>query len=400
MRKIQTGDVYTLGEHRLICGDCRSLDTINKLMNGKKAALVFTDPPYGMKKERDGVANDNLNLSDMTDFNKSWIGLSFNLLDDNGSWYMWGKDEQIMLTYADILRPMIERKEITFRNLITWEKPNTPGQLSADLRMYPVADEKCLFMIKGQQGFNDNLDNYFEGWEPLRAYLEEQKKIMGWTNVDVNRITGVTSVSRHAFSKSQWEIPTEENYNKMREACLVDGELKAFKKEYEDIKREYEDIKREYEDIKREFYDSRAFFDNTHAIMTQVWQFNRASPEEYADAFKFPTIKPIELCSRAIKSSSREGDIVVDLFGGSGSTLIACEELNRTCYMAEVVPDQVARIIARWEKKTGKEARKEPRVARWIYEEDTCRCSACGFDRGESGFAFCPICGAEILGAS
>ena len=393
MRKIQTGDVYTLGEHRLICGDCRSLETINKLMNGKKAALVFTDPPYGMKKERDGVANDNLNLSDMTDFNRSWIGLSFNLLDDNGSWYMWGKDEQIMLTYADILRPMIERKEITFRNLITWEKPNTPGQLSADLRMYPVADEKCLFLIKGQQGFNDNLDNYFEGWEPLRAYLEEQKKLMGWTNVDVNRITGVTSVSRHAFSKSQWEIPTEENYNKMREACRIEGEQKAFEKEYQAFKREYEDIK-------REFYDSRAFFDNTHAIMTQVWQFNRASPEEYAEAFKFPTIKPIELCSRAIKSSSREGDIVVDLFGGSGSTLIACEELGRTCYMSEVVPDQVAKIIARWEKKTGHQAKKEPRVARWILEDNICRCSSCGFDRGESLFAFCPICGAEILGAS
>ena len=392
MRKIQTGDVYTLGEHRLICGDCRELEIINKLMNGRKANLVFTDPPYGMKKEKDGVAGDNMNLAETVDFNRQWIAKSLNVLDDNGSWYMWGKDETVMLTYADILRPLIERHELTFRNLITWEKPNTPGQLSADLRMYPVADEKCLFLIKGAQGFNDNLDGYFEGWEPLRSYLDEQRKIMEWTAQDVRDITGVTSVARHAFSKSQWEIPTEENYNKMRDACLVDGERKAFEKEYKAFKREYEDIK-------REFYDSRAYFDNTHAIMSQVWQFNRASPEEYADAFKFPTIKPIELCSRAIKSSSREGDIVVDFFGGSGSTLIACEELGRTCYMIELVPDQVAKIIERWEKKTGKQAKKEPRVACWIMEDDTCRCSSCGFDRGESLFAFCPICGAEILGA-
>lgn len=397
MKKVKTGDVYTLGEHRLICGDCRELETINKLMNGRRANLVFTDPPYGMKKA--GVANDNMNLTDMLAFNGEWIQKSMDVLDSNGSWYCWGKDEQIMLIYATILRPMIERNEIVFRNLITWEKPSVPGQLSDTHRMYPVADEKCLFVMKGTQGFNNNADGFYEGFEPIRSYLDEQRKIMGWTAKDIRNITGVTSVARHAFSRSQWELPTEEHYNKMREACRIGGELQAFDKEYKAFYKEYKAFKREYDDIKQEFYNARAYFDNTHEIMTQTWLFNRASPEEYAEAFKFPTIKPVELCSRAIKSSSREGDLVVDFFGGSGSTLIACEELGRTCYMIELVPEQVSKIIERWEKKTGREAKREPRVAHWISEDNVCRCSACGFDRGESLFAFCPICGAEILGA-
>jgi DNA modification methylase len=68
------------------------------------------------------------------------------------------------------------------------------------------------------------------------------------------------------------------------------------------------------------------------------------------------TPKPIALCARAIKSSSRENETVLDLFGGSGSTLIACEQLNRKCYMMELEPKYVDVIIDRWEKLTGEKA--------------------------------------------
>lgn len=66
--------------------------------------------------------------------------------------------------------------------------------------------------------------------------------------------------------------------------------------------------------------------------------------------------KPIALCSRAIKSSSREGEIVLDVFGGSGSTLIACEQLNRKCYMMELDEHYCDVIINRWESFTRKKA--------------------------------------------
>lgn len=69
-----------------------------------------------------------------------------------------------------------------------------------------------------------------------------------------------------------------------------------------------------------------------------------------------PTMKPIELILKQIKNSSREGDNVLDLFGGSGTTLLACEELRRNCYMMEYDPKYADVIIARWEEMTGEKA--------------------------------------------
>ena len=78
--------------------------------------------------------------------------------------------------------------------------------------------------------------------------------------------------------------------------------------------------------------------------------------EEKETAGGHATPKPIALCSRAIKSSSREGEIVLDVFGGSGSTLIACEQLNRKAYLMELEPKWCDVIIKRWENFTGKKA--------------------------------------------
>ena len=341
------GDVWKLGRHYLMCGDSTKKEDVDKLMSrggyeSKKADLVFTDPPYGMKKEKDGVLNDNLNYDDLLDFNRQWIPLTFGALKDNGSWYCWGIDEPLMDIYSEILKPMQRENKITFRNLITWDKGNGQGQLSKDFRMYPIADEKCLFVMMGVQGLNNNADNYYEAWEPIRKYLADQKRIMGWDDDDVTRITGVTTVARHCFGKSQWEFPTEEHYNEMREACRIDGEYKAFK--------------REYEEIKREWYSTRAYFDNTHDNMNNVWHFDRTGKDEREHTGGHATPKPIALCSRAIKSSSRENEIVLDVFGGSGSTLIACEQLNRVCYMMELDPKFCDVIIKRWETLTGDKA--------------------------------------------
>ena len=106
-------------------------------------------------------------------------------------------------------------------------------------------------------------------------------------------------------------------------------------------------FEREYEDIKREYYANRAYFDNTHDNQNNVWHFDRVGKDEREHTGGHATPKPIALCSRAIKSSSREGEIVLDVFGGSGSTLIACEQLNRTCYMMELDPKYCQVIIDR-----------------------------------------------------
>ena len=116
-------------------------------------------------------------------------------------------------------------------------------------------------------------------------------------------------------------------------------------------------FKKEYDELKKEWLATRSYFNNTHDNMNNVWHFERASRSERELTGDHATPKPIALCSRGIKTSSQRGDIVLDLFGGSGSTLIACEQLNRKCYMMELDPHYCDVIITRWETLTGKQAR-------------------------------------------
>ena len=343
------GDIWELGNHRLMCGDSTDKATVELLMNGNKADMVFTDPPYGMKKEKEGVLNDNLNYTDLLEFNKKWIPLTFAALKDNGSWYCWGIDEPLMDIYSEILKPMIKANKITFRNLITWDKGSGQGQKSEEFRMYPIADEKCLFVMCGVQGFNTNADNYFEGWEPVRNYLLESRLAMGWDVPTMKRIAGPSDLWRDPWTgKSQWNMPTREVYEKFQRAA---------EKQREENNINNDAFRREYDALKSEYYSTRAYFNNIHDNMNNVWHFDRTSNEEKELTGGHATPKPIALCSRAIKSSSRDGEIVLDIFGGSGSTLIACEQLDRKCYMMELDPKYCDVIIKRWETLTGKKAK-------------------------------------------
>ena len=78
--------------------------------------------------------------------------------------------------------------------------------------------------------------------------------------------------------------------------------------------------------------------------------------QEFDHKRHHPTQKPIKLAAWFLERYSKEGDLVVDIFGGSGSTLIACEQLGRTCYMCELDPKYVDVIIERWENLTGQKA--------------------------------------------
>ena len=367
---VEEGDLYQLGNHRLYCGDATKQESYSILTNKKEMDLVFTDPPYGLKKEKDGVQNDNLNYDDLLEFNKQWIPLTFNTLTEVGSWYCWGFDEPLMDIYAFILKPMKKNNEITFRNYITWAKHMAYGINAEPMRQYPTETEKCLFVMKGVQGFNTNADNYWEEWEPIRKYLEDSRNIMGWTDEEINKITGVTTCARHYFNKSQWTFPTREHYlslQKEAEKQLKERGKKdydAFKKDYDALKKDYDALKKDYDALKKEWYSTRAYFNNTHndpnqdEIMTDVWRFSTTSITERESCGDHATPKPLRLCARAILSSSRENENVLDVFGGSGSTLIACEQLNRNCYMMELDPYYCQVIINRWEQYTGEKAEK------------------------------------------
>ena len=338
---IVIGDLFEIGEHRLLCGDSTDSDAVARLMNGEKADLGHNDPPYGMKKENEGVLNDNLNYNDLLQFNREWIALQFTHLKDNGSFYCWGIDEPLMDIYTEILKPYIKEQKATFRNLITWDKGNGQGQNSENTRSYAIADEKCLFAMCGVQGFNNNADNYFEGWEPIRDYLLEQRLKAGWDIPTMKRIAGHSDLNRdHWTCKSQWNMPTKEVYLTFQKWC-IENNTQAFQKEYEELKKEYEELKKEY-------YSTRAYFNNVHDNFNNVWKFERHLRQ--GDEGGHATPKPIPLCERVIKSSCPEKGLVLDVFLGSGSTMVAAHQLKRRCFGMELEPKYCAVIIDRMAK--------------------------------------------------
>jgi len=340
---IVLGDLFEIGEHRLLCGDSTDSDSVAKLMNGDKADMGFNDPPYGMKKENEGVLNDNLNFDDLLNFNREWITLQFSNLKENGSFYCWGIDEPLMDIYSNILKPYIKTQKATFRNLITWDKGHGQGQNSEGFRMYPIADEKCLFVMMGVQGFNNNADNYFEGWNNIVNYLDTEKNNAKLTIKDCKRLAGHSEKSGcHWFDKSQWMMPTEETYNSWKTYCQTNN-IDAFKKEYDELKKEYDELKKEY-------YSTRAYFNNTHDNQNNVWHFERTSNKERETTGGHATPKPIQLCERAIKSSCPDNGLILDFFLGSGSTMVASHQLKRKCYGMELDPKYCQVIIDRMRK--------------------------------------------------
>lgn len=345
----QPGEMYELGNSILLCGDSTNPEDVARILGGLKADLVFTDPPYGMKKESDGVANDNLNYDDLLEFNKKWLALAFEHLKENGSLYCWGIDEPLMDIYNYILKPKARAGEITFRNLITWDKGNGQGQNSEEYRMYAIADEKCLFVMNGQQNYGRDLSTWYEGFEPFRMLWIDNVKAAGLTLEKAEKIAGSTYAS-HYGSKSQYSFITAEAWANMKAYC-EENNIDAFK-------REYEEVKREYEEVKRAWYDTRAYFNNTWDNMNNVWHFAKTSGAERESAGGHATPKPVALCERAIKSSSRERETVLDFFGGSGSTLIAAEKNNRKALLIELEPKWCDVIRKRWTKWAQENGRK------------------------------------------
>ena len=234
------GDIWQLGRHRLMCGDSTDKATVELLMDGKKADMVFTDPPYGVsytgglqfkngtveKNNREMIKNDDVDIYEDV----------FRILSQfsNGACYVWFADTKAATLYN------AAEKYGEIHALIIWVKNGGYGALNAN---YKQKHELCLY------------------WKPKNAKLN---------------FCGAT---------------TE----------------------------------------------------------TTVWEVNKDGVNEY-----HPTQKPVALPAKAI--SNHDAETVLDLFGGSGSTLIACEQLDRTCYMMELDEKYCDVIIKRWETLTGEKA--------------------------------------------
>ena len=334
------GDVWLLGRHRLMCGDSTSIDAVERLMDGQKAALLHADPPYGMGKEVEEVANDNLYQDNLDAFQMEWWTTFRCVLEDNASAYIWGNAPDLWRLWYNGGLSGSER--MTMRNQIVWDKKHGHGMSSEQHRMFPTATEHCLFFMLGEQGFNNNADNYWKGWEPIRVWLSNERKLSGLTTDQCNSICNKQNMSQSAFTKGGFRLILEEDYNALRNA--TNGRY---------FVRDYDELKRDYDELKREFYATRAYFDNAHDNMTDVWGFGRVTREE---RHGHATPKPVEMMQRVMRSSLATGGLCVEPFGGSGSTLMGAERTGRVCYSMELQPKYCDLIITRWQNFTGQTA--------------------------------------------
>lgn len=236
------GDLITLGNHRLLCGDATKIEDVEKLMDGKKADMVFTDPPYRMQTE--GGTNHPIGRG--------------------------------AVKLGDAIKHLCDFDPIAFLNTL------------------PMAFCK----------------------NKLNAYIFCNKDLV--------------------LDYLSWAVKAGYNFNilfwKKPNAMPLDGQHRP-------------DV--EY----LLFFRKSAIWNNAikNANYSKCLEHSR-------EAGLHPTMKPVSLMENQLLISSNINSIVVDFFGGSGSTLIACEKTNRHCYMMELDPIYCDVIIERWEKATGKKA--------------------------------------------
>lgn len=341
------GDVWLLGGHRVMCGDSTVAEHLETLMAGSTAQLIHADPPYGMGKEKDGVANDNLYKEKLDAFQMAWWSQARKHTDNNGSAYIWGNAPDLWrLWYVGGLSAT---EKLELRNEIVWDKVAIPGMASPDLTQYPEASERCLFIQIGTQFIgNINADDFPDAWEPLRSSLAQEAARAGVKPPDIKRVCGCQMYG-HWFTRSQFTLIPQKHYAKLAEAYPG-----YFTTPWRELRAEWDRVNGRGRDVINGKLDgSRSYFDNAHDIMTDVWRFPRVTGE---DRHGHATPKPVAMLERVAMSSCPDEGIVLDPFCGTGPMVIACEKLGRFCFTMELLPQWVDVTVKRWQAFTGQRA--------------------------------------------
>jgi DNA modification methylase len=242
------GDLYLLGKHRLLCGDSTNINSLERLLDGEKADMVFTDPPYNanfksnFKKESfDVIKNDNMSEEDFDNFLAAIFNSMLCVVRPGASIYScinWQNYPQMLKAFKP-----------NFKHVVTiiWDKKHFGmGVISGNGPKYRPQYEMIIFGLVGDA-------------DPV------------------------------------WNAGHDER---------------------------------------------------------NVWSISRDSTLKY----DHPTQKPVEIVERAVNNSSNQGDIILDMFGGSGTTLVACEITGRRARLIELEPKYCDVIVKRYEDLTGKKA--------------------------------------------
>ena len=273
---VKTGDLFKLGEHYLLCGDSTVEANVKKLMNGTKAKILFTSPPYS--DMRDYHTNEeNLDLSNIIKFIQTFKPYTDYQVINLGLQY---KDKEVNCYWDKYIE---FAKNIGYK-LLSWNVWNRgmSGGIGQQMRMFALYHE-WIFVF---------------GTEPY----------------DLNK----------TVPKKEENI----NNNAPKSQRQKDGSLK---------------------------YHDAGDTSNPYKKMGTVLDMSY-----FIGSIDHPAVFPIGLPSEYIQAMTNEGDVVIDCFGGSGTTMIACEQLNRQCYMMELDPYYCQVIINRWEEYTGQKAEKLP----------------------------------------
>ena len=325
---IETNKVYCMDAFELL-----------KQLPDKSVDLVLIDPPYNIgKDEWDKIEN-------YTEWFGSVLKEIERVLKENGSFYFWHNQFPII---AKIQGWIEQNTKFIFKSLITWEKYQTNKQYfgrtvlmgvnnTSKRNYFPMA-EYCLFYT-----FQDNS---YLGEEivskcviPIRDYIRSEiirakgKIVLKEINKVLGTATNGGGVASACLSldKTCPAMITEENYLKIRD-WLND------RKEYEYLRKEYEDLRKEYEDLRFTFNNQK-----THH---SVWNYDIEKKIGHA------TPKPLDLIKNIILHSSKEGQVVLDCFMGSGTTALACKELNRRYIGFEKDPEYCKIISKRLSQQT------------------------------------------------
>lgn len=263
----KTGDIWLLGQHRLICGDCTDTEVIKKLFGEKKADLLLTDPPYNVAIENsEGMTIENDNMSDTAFYNflQSAFSSANSVMREGTPFYIWhGESEGLNF------RKACKSVDWELKQSIIWVK----SQITLGRQDYQWKHEPCLY-----------------GWK---------------------------AGGSHYFIKNR------------KQSTVIDDDI---------------DLDLLTKDELREMLSE---------ILEPSTIMRENKPLKNGD---HPTMKPVPLIKKQVKNSTKKGEIVLDIFGGSGTTLLACEELDRICYMCELDPKYCDVIIKRWEALTGEKA--------------------------------------------
>lgn len=280
--KAKLGDIYKLGNHRLMCGDSTQQDDVDKLMAKTVVDLVVTDPPYNVDYGSKAQAINQ-------------YGYNFS-------------DRHIKNDYMPEYQ-FIEFLDKSFKNMSKYLKPGGV--------FYIWHASTTIFEFETALRYNNLKTRQQLIWNKNAIVLSRQD--YHWKHEPV--LYGWKEGAGHYFVDDRTQ------------ATVI-----------EDMKPKYKSMKKE-ELVKLldEIYSDK--------MSTTILNEDKPSISE-----EHPTMKPLKLLARLIKNSSKQEEIVQDLFGGSGSTLMACEQLNRKCYTMELDPKYVDVIIDRWEQYTGEKA--------------------------------------------